>query len=141
MKYCNHCGIGLADDAAFCPECGESFTYSQTQTAQQPAAQPVIQPTYQTQYIVPEQSGVTEKDIMTLGDYILSYFLLMIPVVQLVMPFVWAFGSSGKSKQNFGKAILLLWLISLGLSLVIVIICVAAGIGLGALFAPLANST
>lgn len=129
MKYCNHCGTGLADYAVVCTSCGAQLGGQRNNAVQQPVYQAP------PQYIVPEYSSVTDKDVMTTGDFLVSYLLLMIPIVQFIMPFVWAFGDSGKSKKSFGKAILILWLISIGLCLLGVFICMAAGIGLGALFA------
>lgn len=42
---------------------------------------------------------------MTLGDWIKTYLLLMIPVVNIVLMFVWAFSSETNiSKKNFFKA-------------------------------------
>ncbi|PZT53015.1 hypothetical protein DN757_24535 [Paenibacillus silvae] len=41
----------------------------------------------------------------------LTLFLLMIPLVNLIMLFVWAFGGSNPSKANFAKASLMWGLI------------------------------
>lgn len=42
---------------------------------------------------------------MTIGDWILTWILLSIPVVGLIMLFVWALSSNTqKSKQNFARA-------------------------------------
>lgn len=54
------------------------------------------------------------RNIVTTGDWVLSILLLVVPVVQIVAPFVWAFSSSTPlSKKNFGKAILILWFVSI----------------------------
>ncbi|MCJ7766384.1 MAG: hypothetical protein MUP09_10645 [Thiovulaceae bacterium] len=50
---------------------------------------------------------------MTIGDWILTWILLSIPVVGVIMLFVWALGSNvQKSKQNFARAtfvVVLFW--------------------------------
>jgi hypothetical protein len=53
------------------------------------------------------------RNIVTTGEWVISILLLAVPIVQIVVPFVWAFSSSTPlSKKNFGKAILILWLVS-----------------------------
>ncbi|PQP81471.1 hypothetical protein C0Q44_22850 [Paenibacillus sp. PCH8] len=37
----------------------------------------------------------------------LTLFLMMIPIVNIIMLFVWAFGDSNPSKANYAKAALL----------------------------------
>jgi len=50
---------------------------------------------------------------MTIGDWILTWILLSIPVVGVIMLFVWALSSdTQKSKQNFARAtfvVILFW--------------------------------
>ncbi|MBU5351402.1 hypothetical protein KQI74_03865 [Paenibacillus barcinonensis] len=43
----------------------------------------------------------------------LTLFLMMIPLVNLIMLFVWAFGGSNPSKANFAKASLMWALIGI----------------------------
>jgi len=58
------------------------------------------------------------RNIVTTGDWVISILLLIVPVVQIVAPFVWVFSrSTPLSKKNFGKAILILWLVSIVLIL------------------------
>ena len=66
------------------------------------------------------QSNVAE--VVTLKEWIITLLILCVPVVNIVMPFVWAFGSSSNpSKANFFKAqlivaviFILLWFLFLG---------------------------
>ncbi|MCJ7764608.1 MAG: hypothetical protein MUP09_01555 [Thiovulaceae bacterium] len=50
---------------------------------------------------------------MTIGDWILSWILMSIPVVGVILLFVWALCSNvQKSKQNFARAtfvVILFW--------------------------------
>ncbi len=49
-------------------------------------------------------SNVNNEPV-TVGDWLLTYFLLSLPVVNLIMLFVWAFNQSEKqSKSNWAKA-------------------------------------
>lgn len=51
-------------------------------------------------------------ETVSVGDWLGSLFLTLIPVVGIVLVFVWAFGSSTKpSKRNFFRAYLIYALI------------------------------
>ncbi|WBW99428.1 hypothetical protein [Oceanirhabdus sp. W0125-5] len=59
---------------------------------------------------------------MTLGDWVVTLLLLMIPVVRLVLLIVWAFSSeTNENKKNFAKASLIL----MGIIILITIVFVA----------------
>lgn len=62
------------------------------------------------------------EEPVTFGDWMLSLLLMMIPCVNIVMMFVYAFGNGKKSKSNFFKAYLVWMLISIVLSVIIVAI-------------------
>lgn len=52
--------------------------------------------------------------VMSLGDWIITFIILCIPIVGIVMMFVWAFSkSTNPNKANFCKASLILTLISI----------------------------
>lgn len=52
--------------------------------------------------------------VMSLGDWIITFIILMIPIVNIVMLFVWAFSSgTNPNKANFCKAYLILALIGI----------------------------
>ncbi|MCM1261297.1 MAG: hypothetical protein NC313_01145 [Butyrivibrio sp.] len=74
---------------------------------------------YQQQpYQQPYQQTDLEEPV-TLGEWIITYLIMMVPCVNIVMIFVWAFGSNTKkSKSNYFKAAL----IFAGVSIVISII-------------------
>jgi len=60
---------------------------------------------------------------VSVKEWLGSMLLLCIPIVNLVLVFVWAFGNGTKiSKSNFFKAYLLLMLISIVISIVLGIV-------------------
>lgn len=61
---------------------------------------------------------------VSVSDWMVTYILLCIPIVNIIMLFVWAFGSSPESKANWAKATLL-WMVIGG---VLVAILLGAGI-------------
>lgn len=49
------------------------------------------------------------QEQVSVKEWVLTLILMMIPLVNLIMLFIWAFGDNTKvSKQNFAKAQLLL---------------------------------
>lgn len=52
--------------------------------------------------------------VMSLGDWIITFIILAIPLVNIIMLFVWGFSSStNPNKQNFAKATLIVYLVGL----------------------------
>jgi hypothetical protein len=52
--------------------------------------------------------------VMSLGDWLITFIVLAIPLVNIVMLFVWGFSSSANpNKANFCKAYLILALIGI----------------------------
>jgi len=70
-------------------------------------------------------NSVSTDQTVSLGDWILTMILSGIPLVGLIMLFVWAFGGGAKaSKQNYARAVLIL-----------AIICIILGVLSSILFA------
>lgn len=40
---------------------------------------------------------------LTMGQYLLMFIILAIPIANFIMPFVWAFGNGNINKKNFAK--------------------------------------
>lgn len=67
------------------------------------------------------QSYETSFDdrVVSMGDWILTIILMAIPVVNIIMLFVWGFGSSTPlSKKNFAKAQLIFMAIGIVLMII-----------------------
>ena len=76
------------------------------------------------------------EEPITFGDWMLTKLILCIPVVNLVMMFVWAFGDGKKSKSNIFKAELVWLLISSVLSIILLIVFFAMFAAVATEFAP-----
>lgn len=49
-----------------------------------------------------------ENQVVKMGEWMVTYLITMIPLIGIIMMFVWAFGSNTKpSKANWAKAALL----------------------------------
>ncbi len=92
-------------------------TYNQPQGAPQQYYQaPAMQP-------LPPAYNNTDSETVSVGDWMVAMLLMCIPIVNLILLCVWAFGSDAPaSKSNWAKAQLIWMLIGVILSIVLVII-------------------
>ena len=88
----------------------------QPQQSYQPPQQPYQQ--YQPQQAYQAGDGELEEPV-TFADWMVTMLITFIPVVNIIMMFVWAFGSTTKkSKANYFKATLVWTLIAFVLAIV-----------------------
>lgn len=83
--------------------------------------------------IQPGPNGQLElEEPVKVGEWVLSMLLMMVPCVNIIMMFVWAFSNTEKkSKSNFFKAYLIFCGISLGVMILIWIAIVVFALMLG----------
>lgn len=84
------------------------------------------QPMYQQPYMPPMNTAP-----LTVGQYIGMFLLLMIPIANIILLFVWAFGGDiNLNKKNYARASLILGLIVSVLYILIMILVFALGASL-----------
>lgn len=148
---CKNCGALCADNSTVCVNCGSQLgiesahqnPYNAQQTdagfsnaqpynnAQQYYQQPSQNP-YQQQFYAPQTE--TEEPV-SVKEWLLTTLVMLVPIVNIVMMFVWAFGdNTKKSKSNYFKAYLIWTLILVVISIIIGILVAALGIGLGSMY-------
>ncbi|MCR8659367.1 hypothetical protein [Paenibacillus endoradicis] len=69
----------------------------------QETGQTYQEPIVNQQYIIQEQVA----PVVSVKEWLISFLILLIPIVNIVMMFVWAFGGGNPSKANFFKASLI----------------------------------
>ncbi len=129
--FCENCGNKLLEGAKFCGGCG-----AKTEPAQpvyKAAARPVPPPpayapqvqtasSYQQAYApqqAPAYSRQSEIEPLRVGQYIGMLLLICVPILSIILLFVWSFGSSiNLNKKNFARAMLILGAIGLILSII-----------------------
>ena len=80
----------------------------------------------------------TPEKPLTTAEWFVTLFVLALPIVGLVMYFVWGFGTGNVSRRNFCRAALI-WLgIGLGLAILTMIVVLIFGGTLAALFSQAA---
>ncbi len=130
--FCENCGKQIPDDAVFCTHCGAKqlkipVPPQPVNRVQQPQPVRASAPQPRAQ----ETGGV---DLITMGQYLLMFLIMAIPIAGIVMLFIWGFGSeTGPNKKNFARAYLIMMAIAIGISIVLSIV-------MGALMASIMGS-
>ncbi|MBS1479878.1 MAG: zinc ribbon domain-containing protein [Christensenellaceae bacterium] len=114
---CPNCGTNNSDSTKFCVTCGARLDAgAQQQAAQQPGYQPaapvVIQP--------------MNNQPLTTGQFFLMDLILAIPLVGLIMCFVWAFGDASNPNRKAWAKAKLIWIL-IGVVLTILFVVLFAG--------------
>ena len=66
------------------------------------------------------QNGDVRLQPVGVGEWIGTMFLMMIPIANIILLFVWAFGNSAKlSKRNWARASLIMALIGIGVAILL----------------------
>ena len=133
--FCENCGNKLPDGAKFCGGCGAktepaqpAYTAADAPAPARPVPPPAYAPTAQTapsyqQTYAPQQptaySGRGGSDPLRVGQYIGMLLLMCVPILNIILLFMWSFGGSvNLNKKNFARASLILGAIGLILSIV-----------------------
>ena len=139
--FCEKCGSKLPENAKFCAGCGAKAELAQPMASQPQAQYAPPAPTYQASPVRESSPQVRtyaptpayspaqpQSEIISLGQYMVMFLLLCIPIVNFVLLLMWSFGSSaGPSKKNFARAMLFFTVI------MVVLWFVVGGVFMGAL--------
>ena len=47
------------------------------------------------------------KSVMTMGEWVVTLIITMIPCVDIIMLLIWAFGNGNENRKNFSRAFLI----------------------------------
>ena len=79
-----------------------------------------------------QQFSQQQAPVMTIGDWIVTSIVLAIPLVNLIMAFVWGFGSNtNPNKANYCKAWLIVIAIFVALYILLFVFVIGAGAAAG----------
>lgn len=68
-----------------------------------------------------------DDEHMTVGNWVVTFLLMLIPIVNIVLMFVWAFGSNvNRSKKTYFQAQLIMFGIILALYFVVAVLIIGA---------------
>ncbi|WKY46497.1 zinc ribbon domain-containing protein [Eubacteriaceae bacterium ES3] len=139
-KYCPNCYAGVGDDDQVCSNCGASLIDNNKSTeialeAEAPLAEPIMEDaswendkqtdektdSYNTTSAVSPKPSKKEEmsPVLSLGEWMLTLLLLIIPIVNLVMLIIWSADSgTNPSKRHFAQAQLIFMGIGIVLSII-----------------------
>lgn len=133
--FCENCGNKIPDEAKFCPICGA--TAGSAQPASAAPVQPPVRPAAPV-YIQQQPVSYAAQQVnppLTVGQYLGMYLLMCVPILNIVLLFMWAFGHSvNLNKKNYARAVLILCAVSA------VIWIIFGGIFIGALSSLMQSS-
>ena len=79
-----------------------------------------------------QQYGQAQAPVIGVGEWVVTYIVLALPIVGLIMAFVWGFGSgTNPNKANFCKAYLIFIAIAVALYVLLIVFIVGAGAAAG----------
>jgi len=119
--FCENCGKQIPDNSAFCTHCGAK----QLITAAPPQTVNKVQPSQPVRSSSPSSPAQANGgvDLITMGQYLIMFLIMCIPIAGIVMLFIWAFSSeTGPNKKNFARAYLVMMAIAVGVSILISIV-------------------
>lgn len=109
---------------------GNMFNQAEGNQNQQPNFNQQQQYQQQPQYGMP----YADTSVMTVKQWLLTMLIMVVPIVNIVMLFVWAFGSTGNVNRKNWSAAYLIWLaICIGIYILFIIV-------FGAMFASILSS-
>lgn len=128
--YCPNCGKEVPVDANVCPDCGKVLK------SQSAAGAPVggvgapvgsVEAPVRTVVETPVRAAASADAPVTLGDWFVTILLTWIPIVRLIMLFVWGFDSAtSPSKKNWARANLIWIAVGMAVGVVISVLCGAS---------------
>ncbi len=138
---CRNCGGEYPDYKDNCPNCGTrnpNVSYNSQYSAPQNSgnrngAQYGYQQPVNTVYV--NEPDVHYDEHVSIGGWIGRWIVMCIPIVNIIMLFVWAFGGSRKySLKTWARARLLLALIVIIALLITVIVLAVSGVNVQEVF-------
>jgi hypothetical protein len=134
--FCENCGNKLPEGAKFCGSCGAktqpvqpAYTATEASAPPRPAPPPPVStppaqkaPSYQQAHTPPQPaaySGQPGTEPLRVGQYIGMLLLMCVPILGVILLFVWSFGGSvNLNKKNYARAMLIVCAIGLILSII-----------------------
>lgn len=129
---CPACGQNNQGNSDYCIYCGSAMNRNRPQNPYTPPSNQYASPQPgSAPYVQNNYTMYKPDETVTMGEWFVFFLIMCIPIVNIVMLFVWAFGSGTKpSKANLCKLQLLLMLIGVGIGIIVMIIVASLGISL-----------
>lgn len=114
---CNKCKRTINDDTRFCPWCGNKV-WIQIEESKPDNETVIINATPKANV-----QTLRYEEAISVKEWVVTLLIMMIPVVNIVMLFVWAFsGKEKKSKSNYFKSALIMSGIAFAFVIVLLVI-------------------
>ena len=74
----------------------------------------------------PQNYGPEMEPVMGFGQWLITLLVMSIPCVNIVMLFVWGFGSENQTRANYCRAYLIWWIVCVVLMVLMYVVFGAA---------------
>jgi succinate dehydrogenase/fumarate reductase cytochrome b subunit len=81
-----------------------------------------------TNYGAPYNQNTAQSPVISIKEWMIMMLILIIPIVNIVMMFVWAFGEGNPTKKNYFKASLIWGAIILVLYIIIFVVIIGSAV-------------
>lgn len=73
-------------------------------------------------------TGAETEAIISVKKWLITFLILLIPLVNIIMLFVWAYGGGSKTKANFAKGYLLMMLVGIVIYTLLIALLISLGV-------------
>lgn len=82
-----------------------------------------MQNNYENSNYNPQNVPQEDRSVMSMGDWLITLLILLIPCAGIIVYFVWAFGKNGNvNRRNYCRAYLIYWAVTCVILLIIMIV-------------------
>ncbi len=75
------------------------------------------------------EQDIQKTPVISIGDWMITIFILMIPLINIILLFIWAFSNStNPNKSTFAKAYLIWIAIIIAITIIISVLLISAGV-------------
>ncbi|MGV3533980.1 MAG: hypothetical protein ACO1QR_16545 [Chthoniobacteraceae bacterium] len=67
-------------------------------------------------------SNTRETNVVSVGSWILIFIVMAIPLVNIVMMFVWAFAGENQTRKNYFRALLVIFVVMIVLTVALALL-------------------
>lgn len=110
-EFCKQCGLQLTPRDVRCPRCNTARQVAAESSSSNNYSSPPAPPYSSTAPSPPSYNNnpwQQSERVITVGEWMMMMLVLCIPLVNIIMMFVWAFGNDGsQTKSNYYKAALI----------------------------------
>ncbi|MGV3533849.1 MAG: hypothetical protein ACO1QR_15885 [Chthoniobacteraceae bacterium] len=73
-------------------------------------------------------SNTRDTNVVSIWFWLLAFVVMAIPLVNIVMMFVWAFAGENQSRKNYFRALIVIFVLAIGLAIALAVLGMLPGV-------------